>query len=201
MQLVQGFDADPEELHGKVLDVLFVQLMLVNEFEDEFLLLLGTLPLLLLLWDVDSIVEPLLVSVSIWCTRMGTMGVTISRVTVMQSCFVAVLFRHISLVLQLTIHTRLQKSVEPGGFLFDLREINQFTFDGDAELVTAVARQAELFGVVCFKLNCHRFTFDSLEKRMRSGGEMVLMKSWERKRQPQTKKTALREDKKTRLIR
>ena len=115
-----------------MLDFRFVEVLLLNHFEDQFLLLGRAFPLFMGRVAVLGTVEVLLI------TRPILLAGQKAR------------------TLKLAIDAPLQERVQPFAFGIDLRNVRKFGADGDAILMRRIARQPELFGIVGLKDECHK---------------------------------------------
>ena len=144
LHLVELLDAEAEQLLGQVLDFLLVDVVLVDDAQDESLLTIGALPAV--------ICRPLVPVVTVGMS----VGIDVVASAVLRGLWRVLLgLRNKARVLNFLVNGVLQKLVESLQFSFDLGDVGEFDFDGGAEAVAAVLRQAELFAVVGAEFDGH----------------------------------------------
>jgi len=155
-KLVQLPGGTLEEAHGTLVEILFRELELTGEIAEELALLVGALP------------RPVAVDRTRAAARGGSVAVRVAVVTVAMTVVAMTVGSTVRCcgfavgvtgdkpgLLDLTIDGILEQSVEARGLVGDLGEVGQFGLAGDAELVGAVAGQAQPLGVIGDEFDCH----------------------------------------------
>ena len=143
LHAIELSDTDAKELLGQILDVLFVHLVLLDDAQDEPTLTFGAVPddIAAIFGDTGA-VDLVRAAVLLWLT------VTRALVAIAGA-------RNETGVLNFLINGLLEKLVKPLAFRFDLGQIGEFDFDGDAEAVAAEFRQSELLAIVGAEFDSH----------------------------------------------
>lgn len=135
LELVELPHPDAEAIEGQFLDDVAVEVVLGDELEDEFFLLVGTGPASVAVGGgietVDGAIDSPVVTESVFVS-----GDEADR-------------------LDFTIDGVLEEVVEPRGFALHLAQVRQLGLDRDRKLVRTVAGQAEPLGVVGDEFDCH----------------------------------------------
>jgi hypothetical protein len=136
VELADGF---AEPVLRELVDFLFVEFVLLHDFENELLLLFTAGPIV-----VSLVVVPVAVAVAV--------PISVSVPTaLLDGNGVGEKTR----LLNLAVNTRLHEGIQPGAFLWHLVDVTEFGSEGDGILVAAVLRQAEFLGVVGFDVDGH----------------------------------------------
>lgn len=149
-QLVELVRRPTEEPFRTLVQRRVIEVEFGGESDDEFALTVGALP-----HGIGvRVVAVDLLSVAV------AMGLTVGMDGARGLVTVVVAGNEPGL-LDLAIHGILEQVVEAGCLVVNLGEVGQFGFAGDAELVGAVAGEAQPFGVIGDKFDCHdrRFGF------------------------------------------
>ena len=139
LDFVQDAYALAEAFDGKGFNVSFVELVFLDEFQDQILLLVRAFPggAALPLGDAGGLA---------WITLGGIVGGWVHAV---------IGGRNETRVEDLFVHAGLEALIETAGFGGDIVGGHQLGLNGDGELVGRVAGEPETFGVVCNEFDGH----------------------------------------------
>ena len=143
LHAIELSDTDAKELLGQIFDILLVHLVLLDDAQDEPTLTFGAVPdnVAAVFRDAGA-VDLVHAAVLLWMTIVRALGAIAGA-------------RDEAGVLNFLVNGLLEKLIKPLAFRFDLGQIGEFDFDGDAEAVAAEFGQSELLAVVGAEFDSH----------------------------------------------
>jgi hypothetical protein len=127
LQFVQDPDGFPETLLRKLLDFIFIELTLIDDFQDKRALLVRAVPPLV--WETMAIaVAPIAMAVAIGPGEESG-------------------------VLNVPVHVALQGGEELPALNLDLADVADLLANGKRVLMGRISRQSEFLGIIGFELN------------------------------------------------
>ncbi len=130
LEFVELLHGGPEHFPAEVFDVLLVEVVLLDKFQDQVLLLVTAMPAIAIGVPVRNR------SNRLSGVRGGLLGDSISLV------------RDKSRALDFLVHAALERVVEAGAFARHIVDVADLGFDANRELVARIARKSETLRVV-----------------------------------------------------
>ena len=146
LEFVEFSDSDAEHVTTGVVNLPFVELVVINELQDEVPLLVAAAP---------GITVAVCVTIAV-AISVGAVGGAVASTLLTDSVSVS---GHEARALDLLIHTALKRVVEAGAFSCYVVDVADLGLDADRELVARIPRQAEAFRIIGDQSECHIFSF------------------------------------------